>query len=209
MAQSLPIHRRGSKWQRQPTVLSLIRTNWGVLRHPNRFWSDVRLHEPRVVWLLLANIAIAALLPTLALLGSMVGPVRHLNVRYLGFFFLGGAALMALLTAIEFAGLTFFARQRGWRVPHDASFVIVSHASVGWIISGLGVALVWVAWTLVDFYNPSLLATRLGSFGVVGDTLAQAIGGAFVAGMVVFSLLAGAGWRALRFANRLAPGAVD
>ena len=208
MEQSLPIQRRGSRWQRQPSLVSLAATNWGVLRRPIRFWSDVRIHEPRVALLLGINLAIAALLPTLALLVSMCGPIRHLNVRYLGSFFLGCVALMAFLTFIEFAGLSFFARQRGWRVPRDSSFVIVSHASVGWIISGLAVGLVWVTWTLIDFYNPALLATRLGSLGVLGDLLAPGIGLAFVSGMIVFSLLAGAGWRALRFANRLAPGEV-
>lgn len=208
MEQSLPIHRRGSRWQRKPSFSSLVATDWGTLRHPVRFWADVRLHEPRVGLLLVCNIAIAALLPTLALLLSMCGPVRHLNPRYLGSFFLGGMVLMGFLTAIEFLGLSFFASRRGWRVPRDASFVIVSHASAGWIISGLAVSLIWVTWTAIDFYRPSLLGTSLGSFGVLGDALAPAITVAFISGMIVFSLLAGAGWRGLRYANRLAPGEV-
>lgn len=156
--------------------------------------------------LLAINIVVAALLPTLALLVTMCGPVRHMNARYLGWFFLGGVTLISLLTAIEFAGLPIFARKRGWRVPRDAAFVIVAHASAAWIISGIGVALVWATWTLADFYVPAILTRRVGTLGTIGDAMIPALCAVFVAGMVAFSLLAGAGWRALRFANRLAPG---
>ncbi len=206
IVQSLPHRRRGSLWQRDPTPLSLIRTNWHVLWRPRRFWRDVRLDQPRAGLLLCINILIAWLIPTLALLVTMFGPFRNMNVPYLIFFFVCGTLFIACLTAIEFAGLPFFAARRGWRVPPDASFVIVAHASAAWIISGAGVALLWVTWTLIDFYAPVILSRRVGSMGTLKDMIFPACIAVFILGMVIFSLLAGSGWKSLRYANRASPG---
>lgn len=207
-ALSHPLRRGGSAWQRRGTPLAALVTALALFRRPRRFWESVRLHSPRAAGLLIWNIALAALLPTLAVLLTMLSPTRHFNVGYLMGFFCASVVIITALTAVEFAGLPVFAARRGWRVPPDAALVIVAHASAGWIIGGALLAGVGLTFELTDFYaaatisRPVPLLARLGLHWTYADLTLPAMLGAIALGAVIFSLLSGAGWYALRYANR-------
>jgi len=214
ISDSLPARREGSPWQKRRSIASALATDWALLRHPIRFWRVVRLHKPISTGLLIANITLSALIPTLALTLVMRLPTHRLNFAYLPFFFMGGVLIYTVLSAVEFLGLPFFAARRGWRVPIDAAFVIIAHASAGWLISGVGVALAYLAHNLLQTYAPAFASKPLvGGVGGVGggggfspaNMLLVAHFVLFLVGVVAFSLLSGAGWQALRFANRLPP----
>ncbi len=205
ISDSLPARREGSPWQKSRSITSALATDWALLRHPIRFWRVVRLHQPIATGLLIANITLSALIPTLALALVMRLPTHRLNFAYLPFFFLGGVLIYTILSAIEFLGLPFFAARRGWRVPIDAAFVIIAHASGAWLISGVGVALAWIAHNLLLTYAPAFASRPLAGGASPANMLLVAHFVLFLVGVVIFSLLSGAGWRALRYANRLPP----
>ncbi len=96
--------------------------------------------------------------------------------------------MLLALTSIEFTGMRFFGRRRRWRTTPGVALVICAHASVGWLIGGMGVALGWI----VGGNLPGLTGSGL---------LWMAVFAPFIGGMVVFSLLAGSGFHALRFVN--------
>lgn len=203
--ESLPDRREGSPWQKRRSIASALATDRALLRHPIRFWRVVRLHQPRAAGLLIANITLSALIPTLALALVMRLPTHRLNFAYLPFFFLGGVLIYTVLSAIEFLGLPFFAARRGWRVPIDAAFVIIAHASGAWLISGAGVALAWITYNLLLTYAPTFASRPLAGGASPATMLLVAHFVLFLMGVVTFSLLSGAGWQALRYANRIPP----
>lgn len=187
IARSRPESRPGSPWQRRASWGALLGTWWGVLARREALWGGVSIEARSAATLLLVTLALAS--ATMAL--STLAPTAAAHGArwwYPPIFFVISWFVLLALTSIEFTGMRFFGRRRRWRTTPGVALVICAHASVGWLIGGMGVALGWI----VGGNLPGLTGSGL---------LWMAVFAPFIGGMVVFSLLAGSGFHALRFVN--------
>jgi hypothetical protein len=182
IAESLPDRRPGSPWQQRPGVKPLLATQLGMLLHPRAAWSTIRPVAHRALSLFGANLAIAVILGTLALIPAGAAKPRYIFIYAVGFFL-----LLLSLTAVEYSGIRILGKRHGFRTTPGVALAVCAHASVGWIISGAAIALGAIA-------ARCLTPSRLVGGGVI------LIGG-FLCGMIIFSVLCGIGYRALRYAN--------
>lgn len=197
-ALSLPEHRTGSAWQRNPGPRAWIGTLWRTLRKPRDSWHVVQVETGRSTWLLVTNLLVAGSAAGSAILGMPISTapplISAVSVAIVA------ALTMAALTSVEFFGVMFFGARRGWRITPRSALAIVSHASVGWLVAGFGLLA-----TAQAMYRlaPGLIDARpLGSTGVPGVAWFLVILAVPVlGGMVLFSSLAGLGFHAMRFAN--------
>ncbi len=118
------------------------------------------------------------------------------------------AAVIEILTWIEARGLVMFGGQSGARMHPELAHTIVRHGAAGWLIAGLGAALVLpLAWsfeaevgTLLGrppFGDPPPWIIALAGLGIL---LA-------VAGFLFFEFFAWLGLRRCKFANKPRPQA--
>ncbi len=219
--ESLPARRTGSPWQRAASAGAWWETHKGTLRRPGERFRTMRV-EPRSGSRLLATtLPIAGLLLIAPWTGTLIGdPIR--SARGSGPWAVAGAYMLVVplqacvvalgllaLTWVEYKGIRFFARRRGWRLLPDAAWQICAHASAGWIVGALvpllAMAVLWAA----PGGRPSLLDRLLSRGGGIGFSsfttgdavLLTVVGAAYVAGMFAFELLVYAGVRRCRFAN--------
>jgi len=182
----MPAARPGSPWQRRAGLRPLFATWWEVLRRPRAVWSEVGVLPRPAASLLLATLTAAALLPALALMipsrkwGTTSGVYTLAN-------FFGVWFVMLALTSVEFTGIRFFGARRGWRITPAVALVICAHAATGWLVGGAGVALAWLVGANTLLVSDTVLWALIAAF--------------FLGGMCLYSLLAGAGFHALRFVN--------
>ena len=110
---------------------------------------------------------------------------------------MGTAKGVLLFSYVEAAGLWFFSRRRGWRVPFRRAERIVAYASVGWLPAAalLAAAAPALAGPGADAFGQRLLGAP---HPLLGPLLLLALLGA--AGLA-FETLAWVGVRRLRYAN--------
>jgi hypothetical protein len=197
-ALSLPERRAGSAWQQRPGLRPWAATLWRTLRKPRDSWHVVRVETRRATWLLMTNLLVAGMASGSAILGMPISTAPPLiSAVSVG---IVAALSMAALTSVEFFGVMFFGSRRGWRITPRSALVIVSHASVGWLVSGFG--LLATAQTMYRLAPGLIDARPLGSTGVPGVAwFLMILAVPLLGGMVLFSSLAGLGFHAMRFAN--------
>lgn len=144
--------------------------------------------------LLITNLVAATLLATAAL-APWKPPIRYMSAFSVTYFL-----LILALSTIEYAGIRFLGKQHAYRITPLVAFTTCSHASAGWLISGLAMALVaQIARRIVPLWN-SLSGLRSGGNNTTILFIAAMLF-AFVVGMMAYSILCGLGYRALRYAN--------
>lgn len=193
--QSRPEFRIGTPWQRRPGLASWVRTIAQIFIAPGPFWQRVRMHPDHAFSLLLLNLSVAS-----ALMTCVLAPTRLWNphLGYVFSFFTVGLILLMALTTIEFAGIRFFGRQHGFHITPRKTLIVIAHASAGWLVSGVGVPLtIQVAVRLNLNVNGHPPATWPVELRIISIFLP------FAVGMATFSIFAGIGYRALRYANEL------
>ena len=204
VAKSLPSARRGSPWQQRMSLFYLAETNWAALRRPHELFASVRPRWRTGAALLAVNCVMAAMMLVAPWSGVFIGdPLRGAAARgdasaalwVVPLQVLGVSALLAGLTALEWAGIQLVAKHRGWRLLPAAAWEVCAHASVGWVLMG---GLMWLSlavWLNVSLFVPGIRMGRDGvlMFGVPAFGLA--------AGLLVFEWLVWVGARACRFAN--------
>jgi hypothetical protein len=207
--------RPGSPWQRRPGLRAFLATNWATLRHPMQTFASVRLDATSGATLLAINLLIAAVIFIAPWSGTVLdAPGRAVRTGQTSALLYAGlilvplqilllAAVLLVLTLIEWAGIQFFARRRGARLCRLAAWQVVAHASVGWIIAAGAVWLSLVLWLNLSFLDlfPSLARLVAASNWAAG--LIPGIGG--LAGLLVFEILVSIGVHRCRFANRPRP----
>jgi hypothetical protein len=242
IAASLPARRTGSAWQNRrarafrKTIYRIglglvgpwLATNYAALRRPRELFRTMRIDAGSGNGLLRLNLIIAAFLIVDPWVGVLIGdPARSARASgpVVGFLTKAGmlvletgavALLFALLTWIEYQGVRFFARQRGWRLTREGAWQVCCHASVGWILVGLlplfGMSLMfaatyWLGWApkgVIDLSNIlGPLVPLIGVQGLVTGVLT--IGGA-VLGLMAFETLVYVGVRQCKFAATVDAG---
>jgi hypothetical protein len=201
VAGSLPERRRGSPWQRsglageRRAAAAWSATLIAFVRRPSTFWRDVRITRRRAVQLLMLNCTIAAAGATLVLAGEWNG--RATPTSYIAAFFVVSMLMLLALSSVEYTGVRFFGRRRGWRITRVSALVIIAHASFAWLIAGFGMALAGHVARRLPFLWDGRLTLGLPDIA----WFAIIAGAPVILGMVLFSTLSGLGFHALRYAN--------
>ncbi len=216
-AASMPEARTGSPWQQRAGLRTFLSTNWLVLHRPHELFSSLRLEWRSASALLAVNLLIAAVTVLAPWSGVLLDdPVRAISrgqtLRFLRIALLiiplqvlAIAAVLLLLTLIEWAGIQFYARRRGARLGPAAAWQVVTHASIGWVIAAGFMFVTLVLWLNVSFFQ--VLPSVRSNVGA-SDWAAAAIPGiGALAGLLVFETLVSIGVRRCRFANRPRPAA--
>lgn len=205
IAESLPKHRTGSPWQVHATPLSWLTTGAAVLRHPIRVWRTVRPGQGRLQALMWLNLLVAAFA-----FGALVRTDRHVRWNdglewYIGVPLTSSPILLALvaLSLIEWGGIRFFGRRRGWRRAGKTALAVVAHAAVGWCIGPFAGALAWITARAVGWKGwGTIRVSHSANWGPgysMYPELSQAV--AVVTSLLAFVTLSYLGFRAMRFAN--------
>lgn len=201
VAHSLPTLRTGSAFQRDPSGTTYLLTNWQALRHPARLFRTLRTSGASM--LMAINILVTSLITVAPLSQRQWGTANFLVV------FTAIALGCYTLTFIEYVGILYYGRRRGWRVPKGLAWQICAHASVGWVLAAL-FAVFGLAFTFLFGAAVSRgLAAVLEAVGQkwtaselqVWVALAAALLGA-CAGMLWFESLVYVGIHRCKFANR-------
>ncbi len=149
IAHSMPQSRPGSAWQQKPGLFSLVRTNWAVLKNPRREFARMRIERRTGTGLLAINTLATAAFFIDPWVGVIIGdPARSARLAggLLNWMVVGGmwvaetllaASILWLLTWVEYAGIQFFSRRRGWRLTPEGAWQVCCHASVGWLLLGI------------------------------------------------------------------------
>ena len=209
---SLPKHRTGSPIQQAATGNAYIATNLAMLRTPAAIFD--RLRTTRGGPLMAFNVLIAVLLlvPVISLIPfpTLRTPLGSFHIPNYVPAALSAAVAFYFLTFVEHAGIRFYSRRRGWRIPRGLAWEICLHASIGWILASflciVGLAITFllgkriadgVVWVLNAFGDkstaPETIITWIG--------IAFGFGGA-LAGLLWFESLVYLGVRRCKFANR-------
>lgn len=219
VAASLPSARPGSPWQMRPGLFAWVRTGWGLLRRPSATFAAIRI-VPGGVGLLAINLILAGFVIADPWVGVFVGdPARGPAPAWgdLGHAARHGVVLLAEtlavalvlfgLTYVEYAGIRFISRLRGWRLTKAAAWQVCAHASVGWIASGVFALLILAGLqAAVVFFGVAPHGTVDFNAGVPGVTRIGpliGIGGpalGYLAGLLVFEFLVHRGVRACKYA---------
>lgn len=197
---SQPFNRRGTCWQRDPSVRSLARLAVDIHKRPLEVFRQ--LHAGRdsdrdLLWL-------GSLLPMLPLVPIVA---ILLNTRWampvsiaLGISVLmlvGAFAVNVLLSLIELRGVVFFSAKRGWRVPRELALAIIAHCTPCWVWAWIGAILGAIVGPAIEAQIASFVANTL--FVFIIPTAPPLLG--FVLGMLVFESIVYLGVRACKHAN--------
>ncbi len=216
-ASSMPEGRPGSPWQQRRGLIPFLKTNWLVLRRPRQLFRDVRLDVRSGASLLAINLLVAATAILAPWSGVLLDdPIRALRGAHAARFLrtallvvpaqvLAIAAVLLLLTGIEWAGIQFFARRRGARLCRLAAWQVVAHASIGWVVAAMCVFLTLVFRLNLSFFDVFPRLAALAGLSSVASALIPVAGA--VAGLLVFESLVAIGVHRCRFANRPRPAA--
>lgn len=203
---SNPARRSGPLWATRPGLGTWIDVVLAMLFRPAAFFRNLRLGGsnllPRLFLLSIACIVGAAWAIGEAVWGGRPAPLAWA---------LGMAAAKAvlILSYIEAGGVTFFSRQRGWRVPFRLAERVVCYAAVGWLPAAAGLIVLNAAWrsgALADIIRPAMntlgVPTSSGLPAGVFPAVFVAVGGLLILGFEAWVYV---GVRRVRFANP--PGA--
>lgn len=203
---SWPNQRPGSHYQTSRTIAGRwLRGNVEVLRSPNRLFRRVQINPQSCLSLLVSNLTLTS---ALVAFGYSSGNPWWLQVTAV--VLCVTFALLVLLTFIETVGLRLFARaeSRQWRVTADVAWTVCNHASVGWLIAGVLMLIIylvdpverlvsaqWLNTYLYRHWNGTLVSDYLPQLRVAQVMIP------FITGMLTFETLVYLGIRQCRFAN--------
>lgn len=203
---SLARHRVGSPWQQRPSARAWWTTLAALCRSPAALFRVARVDGHRARSLQRWNLAVAAALIDLAPLIV----IWHLEPRTFGWMdglLTSGLVLgvmwpattwvLWVLTNIEWLGIRFFGRRRGWRITPGVATTVCAHATYGWVLAGsLALLPVLLAWVYLGLSSGGVrAAVRPWWQGL-------AVGGiGCCVGLLVFETLVYVGVRQCRHAN--------
>lgn len=199
--QSLPDRRPGSPWQQRQGVVGWLRTFGTLIHHPRTSWDRFSIEPVSAARLLFLNWAVSASAATTLLIGGPVYPSPYAG--YVIAFFVVTLFGFAALTSVEFTGIRFFGSRRGFRITRATGLVIVAHASYGWLVSGFGATIAGHIARRVPALWDGVPSRGLGIDDIA--IFAAIVSAPVILGMIIFSLLAGAGFHAMRYANSPRP----
>jgi len=169
----------------------LLERWWLAIASPIRIWERVDVSDFRQSRRSLQlTLLVVSLVPGVSLWLASGGAVRFPVVLPL---IVPAYIVFGFMTFLEEVGIRFFGRRRGWRISKNVSAAVVSHASIAWALSGVGVGVVWAL-----FLRDELEVRNV--YGPISSyTLYMFL--AFLPGMLWFETLVWIGMRKLRFAN--------
>lgn len=213
VASSRPEARPGSPWQRRPGPISWVATNGAALRRPDALAATLRPERSRGTALAVLNCLLAAAILVAPFPGVLVGdPIRAARAAGPWAEWLAAAwviplqvgcvvALLLALTALEAAGLTFWARRRGARMLGVYAWQVCAHATIAWVLAGVLMLVGLAVWrNLLHFGLSPWFERQPGIAGTIARALFPAAG--LLAGLLAFEIMVWRGGRVCRFAGR-------
>lgn len=210
---SWPATRPGSRFQRtrrQPG--RWLHSALEIIREPRAVFRRVRVDPRSSAQFFFCNLMIAA---TMADIGFGVA-ARRFSLDSAIALWVGVFGGLLLLTYIETLGLRYFARasSRRWRITPAVAWSVCHHASVGWLVGALAMALVLAtdpAGRLLgaDWFNTWLSSTfngRVANDLYIPLRMTQIIA-PIVLGVLAFETFVYFGTRQCRYANAPASAA--
>jgi len=205
IAESLPEHRIGTPWQRDPGWGEYFQTARAALFGRTRLFEQMAMESGRSTALLRSNLlAIFAIF-------AVSGPVHAWNVggyaitlTFAGVVFgVLAVLLVAILTTIEALGIRFFASRDGFRIDRRASLAICAHGSFGWVISAIGLHATIATFITLRKGIDGGDISHAQSFVLLLTLVLSLLG--TLAGFLFFEFFAWLGMRRCKFANRPRP----
>lgn len=210
---SLPEARKGTPWDRGPSLRSWLVTGWMVVRRPRQTFEKVRIVGGPLGSLFFCNAAVGALLAVgpLLLFIRTIGHVQpELGITDLSLAVLGPVSwaaltgLVVLLTSIERMGLRVIGRAHGWRITPAHTASVCTYASYGWAIAGAFLGAVSLTPLSVEART---LSNLLGTGWQLWSLSLYPV--AALAGLLIFETLVYIGVRRCKFANRMRPSPAE
>ncbi len=201
--ESLPgSSRPGSPWQQDPRWRTLGQTAVETLLRPSRMFRIMSIGNAADIFTLASRYgAIASTLMAFAgfyVMGFRFWPIGNIQRMWLllfGCFSMASMMVLAFLVWVEFCGIRFFGRQRGWRITRRVAAAVCAHACVGWVLGAFGM----VAVSLVYTSNWAVSASPVARLLVTWRPLMLVL--PFFAGLLTFETLVYIGVRRCRYAN--------
>ncbi len=190
LADSHPGRRPGVAWQHRTSPRAWARTAAALARSPSRFFDTLSTRGgPGADRLyLLINASLAGLIA-----GGLTAGLHHRSALTASLIGMATAKGALLLSYTEAAGLWFFSRRHGWRVPFARAERIVAYASIGWLPAAAVLTAAAPATYSLGQQQLSTTPPLLGPLLLLG-----LLGG--LAGLA-FETLTWVGVRRLRYAN--------
>jgi hypothetical protein len=136
IVESDPGRRLGLPWQSHTNWRAWLATTGQIVRRPSRAFRQMRVDGPNGR----DRLYLGGFAAMMAIIWGSVWVIADLPGSW---FWAGGAAAgMIVLTYVEAAGVAWFSRRRGWRVPFALAERIACYAAVGWMPAGLVLAAV-------------------------------------------------------------------
>lgn len=135
---SHPRHRPSLAWQHRMNPATWLRTSIDMTLRPGKSFRKLRLDGRNTndrLFLLSYVVIISVFWESVRLAGMTADPWWTSPLI---------AVSVVLLSYIEGAGVTYFSRQRGWRVGWRTSERLVCYAAVGWLPAAMVLAKVWI-----------------------------------------------------------------
>ena len=213
IARSDPVHRPGLPWQHRISPRAWLATCLLVMLHPKRAYRMLRVDQAGVdgdgrplmatydpddggrlsnrhdrLFLAAFAVGIGAYWGAIWMVMQLPRPALWAGAV---------AAAILVLCYIEAAGVTWFSRRRGWRVPLRLGERVVCYAAVGWLPAGLILCKLFVL-----HVGPQLWQVRFTGGLMQGD-IADLPWLVLIGGVSIlwFEILVWLGVRQVRYAN--------
>jgi len=183
--------RTGLAWQDRATLRGWIKTVFWVGLRPGRSFRVLKLGGSNV------RARMFLMMIVCGLAGYVWGVFEVAHIRWAW-----GWGLLVLIgvpiaTYVEAVGVTYWSRQKGWRVPFGLAERVVCYASVGWVPAILVMAKVQLLvdqGLLMNWWNPNWGAYTFATDVVLSASLAGA-------SILWFETLVWKGVNQVRFGN--------
>lgn len=205
IAESLPEHRIGTPWQRDPGWGSYVQTARSVLFGRTRLFEQMAMESERSAALLRSNLFAVFAIFALSSPGHAWNVGGHAITLIVAGVVFGvlAALLVAILTTIEALGIRFFGSREGFRIDRLASLAICAHGSFGWIISAIGLHATIATFITLRKGIDGGDISHAQSFALLLTLVLSLLG--TLAGFLFFEFFAWLGMRRCKFANRTRP----
>jgi|GEM_PF-4279126 len=208
IAESLPIDRPGTPWQQKHSIFTLLKTWYGVLRHPKRTFDEMNSIEQDGMSLLAIGLlcSISSVFFLLIVLIATFGNSERVSVLTLAFI----VGIVYWIIAFVYAWISSY-RIRAWtrkkyRISSDTSWAIIGHASLGLCLPPIMLFLITLfSRSLIFVSNFDHPEFTILFFSVLFSIANVAFIFSFPVGLIYFEIMCTIGIRRCKFRNQENP----
>lgn len=208
IAESLPIDRPGTPWQQKHSILTLLKTWYGVLRHPKRTFDEMDSIEQDGMSLTAVGLcfAIAVQILTLIVLNLVYSNFQDLvSATFLNCF----AGIIFWVMAFVYAWIAAYriraTARKKYRISSDISWAIVGHSSIGLCLPPIVLFLNVFLISSIILIEPYLSSSFDSPISIFAGIAYFAFFASFPVGLFYFEIMCTIGIRRCKFRNQENP----